>query len=63
MTSSYTTRAADLPFPLKFLESYYTNKSLTASSEDVEKISYFVSRFALAHLLGHLDTADRPLPL
>ena len=63
MTSSYTSRAADLPSPLKFLVSYDTNKFLRTSSEDVEKISHFLSRFALGHLLGPLSAADHPLPL
>ena len=63
MTSSYTSRAADLPFPLEFLVSYDTNKFLRTSSKDVEKISHFFSRFALGHLLGPLGPADHPLPL
>ena len=63
MTSSYTSMAADLPFPLKFLVSYDTNKFLRTSSKDVEKISYFLSQFALGHLLGPLGPADHPLPL
>ena len=63
MTSSYTSRAADLPFPLEFLVSYNTNKFLITSSKDVEKISHFLSRFALGHLSGPLGPADHPLPL
>ena len=58
MTSLYTSRAADLPFPLKFLVSYDTNKLLRTSSKDVEKISHFPSQFALEHLLGPLGPAD-----
>ena len=60
--SSYTSRAADLSFPLKFLVSYDTNK-LRTSSKHVEKISHFLSWFALGHLLGPLGPADHPLPL
>ena len=63
MTSSYTSRAADLPFPLEFLVNYDTNKFLMTSSKDVEKISPFLSRFALGHLLGPMGSADHPLPL
>ena len=63
MTSTYTSRAADLPFPLEFLVSYDTNKFLMTSIKDVEKISHFLSRFALGHLLGPLGPADHPLPL
>ena len=63
MASSYTSRAADLPFPLKFLVSYDTNKFLRTSSKDVEKINHFLSQFALGHLLGPLGPADHPLPL
>ena len=63
MTSSYTSRAADLPFPLEFLVSYNTNKFLITSSKDIEKISHFLGRFALGHLLGPLGPADHPLPL
>ena len=33
------------------------------SSKDVEKISHFLSRFALGHLLGLLGPADHLLPL
>ena len=47
MTSSYTSRAADLHFPLNFLGSYDTKKFLKTSSQDVEKISHFFWRFAL----------------
>ena len=61
--SSYTSKAADLPFPLKFLLSYDTDKFLRISSKDVEKISHFLSQFALGHLLGPLGPADHPLPL
>ena len=50
------------PFPLKFLVSYNTNKLLKTSSKDVEKISHFLSWFALGHLLGPLGPADHPLP-
>ena len=63
MTSSQTSRAADLSYPLKFLVSYDTSKFLRTSSEDVEKISHFLSRFALGHLLGPLSPADHPLAL
>ena len=63
MTSSYTSRAADLPFPLKFLVSYDTNKFLRTSSKDVEKINHFLSRFALGHLLGPLGPAEHLFPL
>ena len=63
MTSSYTSRAADLPFLPEFLVSYDTNKFLMTSSKDVEKISHFLSRFALGHWLGPLGPADHPLPL
>ena len=63
MTSSYTSRAADLLFPLNFLVSYDTNNFLRTSRKDVEKISYFLSRFALGHLLSPLGPADHPLPL
>ena len=63
MTSSYTSRAADLSFPLTFLVSCDTNKFLRTSSEDVEKINHFFSHFALGHLLGPLGPADHPLPL
>ena len=63
MTSSYTSRAADLPSPLEFLVSYDTNKFLMTLSKDVEKISHFLSRFALGYLLGPLGPADHPLPL
>ena len=63
MKSSYTLRAADLPFSLEFLVSYDTNKFLRTSSKDVKKISHFLSRFALGHLLGPLGPADHPLPL
>ena len=60
--SSYTSKAADLPFPLKFLLSYNTDKFLRISSKDVEKISHFLSQFALGHLLGPLGPADHPSP-
>ena len=63
MTSSYTLRATDLPFFLKFLVSYDTNKFLRTSSKDVEKMSHFLSRFALGYLLGPLGPANQPLPL
>ena len=63
MTSSYTSKAADLPFPLEFLVSYNTNKFLMTSSKDVEKISHFLSQFPLGHLSGPLGPADHPLPL
>ena len=63
MTSSYTSRAADLSIPLKFVVSYDANKFVRTSSEDVEKISHFLTRFALGHLLGLLDPADHLLPL
>ena len=63
MTSSYTSRAADLPFPLEFLVSYGTNKFLMTSSKDVEKISHFLSQFALGRLLGPLGPADQFLVL
>ena len=63
MTSPYTSRAVDLPFSLKFSVSYGRNKFLRTSSKDVEKISRFLSRLALGHLLGPLDPADHPLPL
>ena len=63
MTSSYTSRAADLPFPQELLVSYNTNKFLITSSKDVEKISHFLSRFTLGHLLGPMGSADHPLPL
>ena len=36
MMSSYTSRATDFPFPLKFLVTYDTNKFLRTSSKDVE---------------------------
>ena len=55
--------AADLPFPLKLLVSYDTNKFLRALSKDVGKISHFLSQFALGHLLGSLGPADHPFPL
>ena len=60
--SSYTSRAADLPFPLELLVSYDTNKFLMTSSKDVEKIGHFVSWFAMGHLLGPIGPADHPLP-
>ena len=63
MTSSHTSRAADLPIPLEFLVSSDTNKFLMTSNKDVEKINRFLSRFALGHLLGPLSPADHPLPL
>ena len=63
MTSSYTSRVADLPFPLKFLVTHDTNKFLRTSTKDFEKISYILSRFALGQLLGPLDTADQPFLL
>ena len=63
MMSSYTSRAADLPFPLKFLVSYDTNNFLRTSSKNVEKISHFLSRLAFGYLLGPLGPADHPLPL
>ena len=63
MTSSYTSRAADLPFPLKFLVNYETNNFLRTSSKNVKKISHFLSCFALGYLLGPLGPADHPLPL
>ena len=63
MTSSQTSRAADLPSPLKCLVSYDTSKFLRTSRKDVEKISHFLSRFALGHLLGPLSAADHPLSL
>ena len=63
MTSSYTSRAADLPFSLTLLVSYDTNNFLRTSSKDVEKISHFLCRFALGHLLDPLGPADHPLPL
>ena len=63
MMSSCTSRAADLPVPLKFLVSYDTNKFLRTSSKDVEKISHFLSRLALGHLLSPLGPTDHRLPL
>ena len=60
--SSYTSRAADLPFPQEFLVSYNTYKFLRTSSKDVEKISHFLSWFALGHLLGLLGPAEHPFP-
>ena len=63
MMSSYTSRPAALPSPLEFLVSHNTNKFMMTSSKDVEKISHFLSRFALGHLLGPLGPADHPLPL
>ena len=63
MTSSYTSRATDLPFPWEFLVIYGTNKFLMISSKNVEKISPFLSWFALGHLLCPLGSADHPLPL
>ena len=63
MTSSYTSRAAEIPFPLKFLVSYDTNKFLMTSNKDVQKISDFLSQFALGHLLGPLGPTDHPLPI
>ena len=63
MTSSYTSRAADFPFPSKCLVSYDTNKFLTTSNKDMEKISHFLSQFALGHLLGPMGPADHPLSL
>ena len=54
---------ADLSFPLEFLVSYDTNKFLMTSSKDVEKISHFLSQFALEHLLSPLGPADHPFPL
>ena len=62
MTSSYTSRAADFPFLLEFLVSYDTNKFLMTSSKDVEKISHFLSQFALEHLLGPLAQLTTPCP-
>ena len=62
MMSSYTSRAADLPFPLELSVSYDTNKFLMTSSKDVEKIGHFVSWFAMGHLLGPIGPADHPLP-
>ena len=50
MTSSYTSRAADLPFSQKLFVSYDTNKFLRTSSKDVEKISHFLSGSAFGHL-------------
>ena len=52
MTSSYTSRAADLPILLEFLVSYDANKFLRTSSKDVEKNSHFLNWFALGHLLS-----------
>ena len=63
MKSSYTSRAADPPFALKFLVSYDPNRLLRTSSKDVEEISHFLSQFALGHLLGPLGPVDNPLPL
>ena len=63
MTSSNTSRAADLLCSLEFLVSYNTNKFLMISSKDVEKINHFLSRFALEHLSGPLDSADHLLSL
>ena len=63
MTSSYTSMAADLTFPLKFLVSYNTDKFLMTSSKDVEKISHFLGRFALRYLLGPLGPAGHPFLL
>ena len=63
MTASYTLRAADLLFTPEFLVSYDTNKFLMTSIKDLEKISHFLSRFVLGHLLGQLRPADHPLPL
>ena len=48
---------------MEFLVSYATNKFLMNASKDAEKISHFISRFALVHLLGRLGTADHPLVL
>ena len=61
MTASCTSRAADLPFPLEYLVSYDTKKFLR--TKDFEKISHFLSRFALGQLLDSLGLADHPLPL
>ena len=41
MMSSYTSRTADLPFPLEFLVSYDTTKFLMTSA-NVAKISHFL---------------------
>ena len=48
---------------MEFLVSYETNKILMTSSKDFEKISHFLSWFALGHLLGTLGPADHGLPL
>ena len=63
MASSYTSSANDLPFPLKFLISYDSNRFLWTSIKNVGKIGHLLSGFALRHLLGPLDPADCPLPL
>ena len=47
----------------KFLVTYDTNKLLRTSSKVIEKISNFLSRFALGRLLGPLGPACHPLPL
>ena len=62
MTSSYTSRAADLLLLLELLLSYDWNKFLRTLSKDIEKSSHFLSRFALVHLVGPLGAADYPLP-
>ena len=62
MTASYISRTPGLPFPLEFLVSYNTKKFLMTSSKDVEKISHFLSQFALGHFSDSLDPADHPLP-
>ena len=63
MASSYTSRTANLFFPLKFLVSYEANKFQRTSSKDVEKITHFLNWFALGHLLGPLGPIDHPFPL
>ena len=63
MASSYTSSADDLPYPLKFLINYDSNRFLRTSIKNVRKIGHLLSEFALRHLLGPLDPADCPLPL
>ena len=63
MRSLYTSRAADILLPLEFLVSYDRNNFPRTLSKDIDKISPFLNRFTLVHLLGPFGAADYPLPL